>query len=119
MSACGEGAVCLRIDMGVWSRLWLAGIAILASVLAVRSAGGAEPPRPWAPELLRDPSLWKEGARNLASVGADGVRIEVGPGHTWELVAQSRLQLLENVGRVRVRIPGSREKFLDRRACPR
>lgn len=58
----------------------------------------------WSPELLHDPGLWQEGARDRATVGADGVRLTVGESRTWELVAQSGITLPERTGAIRVRV---------------
>ena len=83
---------------------WRIVLAVMVMAHELGLASAAEPSRPWASGLLRDPALWLEGARPRASVGPAGVRLEVGPNHTYELVAQSGLQLPENAGQMRVRI---------------
>jgi hypothetical protein len=58
----------------------------------------------WTPQLLRDPAMWNEGAKDRAAIGRKGLRLTVGAGHTCELVAQSGIRLPENTGIVRVRM---------------
>jgi len=82
---------------------WGAALAVWAAS-GLGAADAAEPLRLWTSGLLNDPALWQEGARKLAAVGAAGVRLEIGPNHAYELIAQSGLQLPENAGQMRVRI---------------
>ena len=79
-------------------------LSLVSGLLAAGASAGepAEPLRPWTNDRLHDPAAWPQGERITAT--AQGLRVEVAEGRTFNIGAASGLSVPAGPLDVRVRV---------------